>query len=370
MSGRDRYSRFAPYVPVAERRRKAEAKAKQMAKSGRVLSPVRITGRQIATTFWGLQWCANLGTYSDYANRLPRGRTYAGNGSIIDLQIADGKVSALVMGSSLYKIEIVISGLPATSWKQFKNRCAGRISSLLDLLQGRLDKSVLEEITRRPGGLFPGPREMKFSCSCPDGALMCKHVAATLYGVGARLDTSPELFFTLRSTDMQELISAAGANAAVAPAGPSSGDLDEDDLSALFGIEIEAAPAKDAREEGSGKKTGGSGQNQGFPQKWRSVKKGARQRSRGFPAAPPVPFMSGTRRHKEVCLIAHTSRTTPQNIRIDIILMEPDNLPHDQDPDPSPGGAVPRTPPIRQAARMVSRGNLPPWCRAVASGLS
>jgi uncharacterized Zn finger protein len=243
MSGRDRYSRFAPYVPVAERRRKAEAKAKQMAKSGRVLSPVRITGRQMATTFWGLQWCANLGTYSDYANRLPRGRTYAGNGSIIDLQIADGKVSALVMGSALYKVEIVISGLPATSWKQFKERCAGRISSLLDLLQGRLDKSVLEEITRRPGGLFPSPREMKFSCSCPDGALMCKHVAATLYGVGARLDTSPELFFTLRSTDMQELISAAGAKAAVAPAGPSSGDLAEDDLSALFGIEIEAAPA-------------------------------------------------------------------------------------------------------------------------------
>jgi uncharacterized Zn finger protein len=243
MSGRDRYSRFAPYVPVAERRRKAEAKAKQMAKSGRVLSPVRITGRQIATTFWGRQWCANLGTYSDYSNRLPRGRTYAGNGSIIDLQIAEGKVSALVMGSSLYKIEIVISGLPAANWTQFKERCADRISSLLDLLQGRLDKSVLEEITRRPGGLFPGPREMKFSCSCPDGALMCKHVAATLYGVGARLDTSPELFFTLRSTDMQELISAAGANAAVAPAGPSSGDLDEDDLSALFGIEIEAAPA-------------------------------------------------------------------------------------------------------------------------------
>lgn len=243
MSGRDRYSRFAPYVPVAERRRKAEAKAKQMAKSGRVLSPVRITGREMATTFWGLQWCANLGTYSDYSNRLPRGRTYAGNGSIIDLQIAEGKVSALVMGSSLYKVEIVISRLPAASWTQFKNRCAGKISSLLDLLQGRLDKSVLEEITRRPSGLFPGPRDMKFSCSCPDGALMCKHVAATLYGVGARLDTSPELFFTLRSTDMQELISAAGASAAVAPAGPSSGDLAEDDLSALFGIEIEAAPA-------------------------------------------------------------------------------------------------------------------------------
>ena len=243
MSGRDRFSRFAPYVPVAERRRKAEAKAKQMAKSGRVLSPVRITGRQIATTFWGRQWCANLGTYSDYANRLPRGRTYAGNGSIIDLQIAEGKVSALVMGSSLYNVEIVISRLPATSWTQFKKRCAGRISSLLDLLQGRLDKSVLEEITRRPGGLFPSPREMTFSCSCPDGARMCKHVAATLYGVGARLDTSPELFFTLRSTDMQELISAAGAKAAVAPAGPSSADLAENDLSALFGIEIEPTPA-------------------------------------------------------------------------------------------------------------------------------
>lgn len=243
MSRYDRYSGFAPYVPVAERRRKAEAMAQKMAKDGRKLEPVRIAGRAIATTFWGKEWCDNLASYSDYSNRLPRGRTYVGNGSVIDLQITTGKVKALVQGSSLYKVEVTIAALDGASWAAFKKRCAGQISSLLDLLQGRLDKGVLQEITRRPDGLFPAPKEMKLSCSCPDGASMCKHVAATLYGVGARLDGKPELFFTLRGADMEELITAASRSAAAAGAAPAADGLDAGDLSAIFGVEIETAAA-------------------------------------------------------------------------------------------------------------------------------
>jgi len=241
MSWNHRYSGFAPYVPVAKRRREAEAMAKKMAKAGKKLEPVVITSRGIATTFWGVQWCENLESYSDYSNRLPRGRTYARNGSVIDLQISTGKVKALVQGSSLYKVEVTIASLAGASWSAFKKRCAGQISSLLDLLQGRLDKGVLQEITRRPEGLFPAPKEIKLSCSCPDGAYMCKHVAATLYGVGARLDGTPDLFFTLRGADMQELITAASSNAA--GLAPAAGGLDAGDLSAIFGVEIESAAA-------------------------------------------------------------------------------------------------------------------------------
>lgn len=239
-----RYSHFAPYVPVAKRREQAAKKAKQMEKSGKKLEPVDISGRKIAATFWGKEWCENLESYSDYSNRLPRGRTYVRNGSVIDLKIAEGKVTALVQGSSLYTVTISISALASSAWSAFKKRCAGKIASLLDLLQGRLDKGVLEEITSRSGGLFPTPKEIELSCSCPDGASMCKHVAATLYGVGARLDGKPELFFTLRGADMQELITAATADAASADTGAAAAGLDADDLSAIFGVEIESSVVK------------------------------------------------------------------------------------------------------------------------------
>jgi uncharacterized Zn finger protein len=234
---------FKPYVSVAERRRKAERAAKKLAGKGRAVSPVRIEGRAIATTFWGKAWCSNLESYSDYENRLPRGRTYARNGSVIDLQITGGKIEALVQGSDLYKIALHITALPAKRWEQFTKGCAGKVTNLLDLLQGRLSKEILADITAKGTGLFPAPAEIKLGCSCPDWADMCKHVAAVLYGVGARLDTKPELFFTLRGVDMQDLISAASASAAAPVASVTDDALAGADLAEIFGVEIETAPS-------------------------------------------------------------------------------------------------------------------------------
>ena len=207
---------WRPYVPVAERRAKAARETAKLAKkTGRAASPVVLDGRKIASTFWGKAWCDNLEAYSDYENRLPRGRTYVRNGSVVDLQINKGKVSALVSGSELYRIEIKIKPLAPSLWKSIQTECAGKIDSLIELLQGKLSSAVMQIVTRPEKGLFPTPKEIDLDCSCPDWADLCKHVAASLYGVGAKLDQNPALLFLLRGVDPADLISKASAAEAV-----------------------------------------------------------------------------------------------------------------------------------------------------------
>jgi uncharacterized Zn finger protein len=236
---------WRPYVPVAQRRaRAAREMAKLSKKLGQAASPVRLTGRKIAGTFWGKAWCDNLEAYSDYANRLPRGRTYVRNGSVVDLRISRGRITARVSGSSLYQIDIKIKPLAAALWTAIQQECAGKIDSLIELLQGRLSSSVMQIVTRPERGLFPSPKEIDLDCSCPDWADLCKHVAASLYGVGARLDQNPELLFLLRGVDPADLISTISAAEAVrqtaAPAGAPA--LTDEEMADVFGIEL-AGPA-------------------------------------------------------------------------------------------------------------------------------
>jgi len=235
-----RYSYYGwdPYVSVATRRAKAASKAASLAKSGHALSPITIEGRTIARTFWGKAWCQHLESFSDYENRLPRGRSYARNGSILDLQIAKGCISSIVSGSDLYNINVTIQPLSKTRWAAIKNLCVGQIDSLVEILQGRFSDAVMRVITDRENGLFPLPSEIKKSCSCPDSAGLCKHLAATFYGVGARLDTQPELLFLLRGVDHLELLEGAAASSTTSET-PSG--LDADDLGDVFGIEITAS---------------------------------------------------------------------------------------------------------------------------------
>ncbi len=236
-----RYDRWAPYVPVAERRLKAARAMEKLRKKGHPVAPVTITGRAIATTVWGKAWCTNLEGYHDYENRLPRGRTYVRNGSVVDLQIAPREVTAMVSGSSIYTVKVSIAELPGKQWKAICADCAGGIDSLVELLQGRFSKGVMERICRQDGGLFPRPAEIKFACSCPDYASMCKHVAAVLYGVAARLDASPELLFRLRAVDENELVSGIDAALPLSKTGPAAGKvLESEDISALFGLDMDA----------------------------------------------------------------------------------------------------------------------------------
>jgi uncharacterized Zn finger protein len=241
------YFEWHPYVPVAEKRRQAQRKLAKLRKQGQSVAPVTIEGRTIAKTFWGKSWCTNLERYSDYATRVPRGRTYVRNGSVLDLQIAKGEVVAMVAGSSLYKIKIAIAPVKAAHWKAICRDCAGAIDSVVELLQGRLAKGVMDRVCREGDGLFPSPEEITLSCSCPDWADMCKHVAAALYGVGARLDEKPQLLFVLRGVDENELLANAGRDLALASATPGAANILEDsDVAALFGLEMAAPATSDA----------------------------------------------------------------------------------------------------------------------------
>ena len=234
-------SGWRPYVSVAERRRQAALKLLDLRKKGRPISPVVIKGRAIAMTFWGRAWCDNLERYSDFANRLPRGRTYVRNGSVIDLEITAGEVKALVSGSDIYTVGIKVAPVTRTRWKSICRDCAGAIDSLVELLQGRLSKGVMERICRQKAGLFPSPREIELSCSCPDWAEMCKHVAAVLYGIGARLDQYPELLFRLNQVNEHDLIAKAGSSPSLMNKGRVAGKVlsADEDLSGLFGLDIQ-----------------------------------------------------------------------------------------------------------------------------------
>ncbi len=238
------YYRWRPYVPVAQRKRQAARKIAALRKRGRAVDPVIIEARKIAHTFWGKAWCENLESYSDYANRLPRGRTYVRNGSVIDLQIGPGRVTALVSGSSIYQVDIAMRPAARAQWRALAKRCAGKIDSMVELLQGKLSRGVMTILASRKTGLFPAPREISLECSCPDWATMCKHVAAVLYGVGARLDRSPELLFVLRGVDPTDLVaqvSAAGLLGEVT--GDTKGEiLEASGLSEIFGIDFEDEP--------------------------------------------------------------------------------------------------------------------------------
>ncbi len=250
MMGYGYFGGWAAYVSMAERKRDSQRKLDKLAKQGVKCQPVQLEGRSIARTFWGKAWCTNLEAYSDYANRLPRGRSYVRNGSVLDLSIAQGKVQAQVMGSDLYQVSIDITALEKPRWEAILKQCAGQIGSLIELLQGKLSDAVMRVVTGKADGLFPAPREIRFRCSCPDAASMCKHIAASLYGVGARLDYDPALLFQLRNLDPQALITAA-ARAPIKASEPAAthAKLGAQDLSALFGIDLgesDAAPSKPA----------------------------------------------------------------------------------------------------------------------------
>ena len=219
---------------AAQTVRKASAKGKQFC-------PVVLTGRTIAKSCWGKAWCENLERYADFETRLQRGQRYVRSGAVIDLQMQKGRVSARVQGSrkTPYKVEIRISPLSEERCEQIMDRCSDRVDTLENLLSGSFPEAM-KDVFLGEGGLFPTPKEISFSCSCPDWAVMCKHVAAALYGVGARLDEDPMLFFSLRGIDTGRFVDVVIANRIERMLSnadrPSSRIIPATELTDLFGV--------------------------------------------------------------------------------------------------------------------------------------
>ncbi len=253
------YNEFPEYVTVAEKKARAQKSLEKLKKKSPDITPVTINGRMLARTWWGKAWNDNLESYADYSNRIGRGRTYVRHGAVLDLKIAPGKIAALVQGSDAkpYRIDIAIKPLNKKTWETITKACEGKIDSLPELLDGKFPKALTELFTARGNGLFPAPKEISLNCSCPDWANMCKHVAAVLYGVGARLDENPSLFFVLRDVNIDELVSRAvtqKSETLIKKSRRKSGRvIASDDISAMFGIEMEAV----SEEGGKKKKSSG-----------------------------------------------------------------------------------------------------------------
>jgi uncharacterized Zn finger protein len=239
---------WSQYESVQERREGMERELKKRISRGEVMEPLEIPvgKRRIAGTFWGKSWCEHIESYRDYENRLSRARSYLRQGSVYNLTVEPGKIRAQVAGSTLYDVEVTIKPAAPEDWVGIQQACAGQVGSLLDLLSGQLGSGVMEVISDKERGLFPSPREIRFNCSCPDYASLCKHSGAVLYGVAVKFDADPALFFRLRGVDPAELLSS-GADQALSPAAEAA--LDGEDLSALFGIDFGQGASEQALPE-------------------------------------------------------------------------------------------------------------------------
>ncbi|MCP4499288.1 MAG: hypothetical protein GY822_04895 [Deltaproteobacteria bacterium] len=230
---------YPEYVSVDERRDSAEQELKRRTKAGQKLDPVPSVKGAPAKGPWGKAWNQNLKMYEEREkNRLARGRTYVRQGAVIDLVIERGHITAKVAGSSVYYIDLQIEPLDKELWANLQKRLSGRISTLLELIAGTFSKEIMSEVCQVDLGLFPGMDDVKMDCSCPDYAEPCKHIAAALYGIGARLDERPELLFTLRGVDPTELFNVKLSQNF---ANGRRRRLSEEVLSEVFGVDIDFA---------------------------------------------------------------------------------------------------------------------------------
>ncbi|MBU1055694.1 MAG: hypothetical protein KKC46_17990 [Proteobacteria bacterium] len=238
--------RYYPrYVSVGEKKEKAQKQLKKLMAKNPNITPVVIEGSALATTWWGKSWNRNLERYADYSNRIGRGRSYVRIGAVLDIKINSGKVEAIVQGTRTkpYDVAIKIKEISPLIWNRIKAAASKQLDSLQDLLAGKFPKALGEIFMEKNNGLFPSPEEIEFECSCPDWASMCKHVAATLYAVGARLDKDPGLFFKLRQVEISDLISHVVKdrtnNLLLAAEKKTERVIEDSALEDLFGIDME-----------------------------------------------------------------------------------------------------------------------------------
>ena len=228
------------YTTMDDLKRLAKKSTERLTKKGLILEPVHLVGNKIAKNWWGISWIDNLEKYSDYINRLPRGKKYLKSDCILDLKIKKGRIDAIVQGSSSkpYEVCVHIKVLNKEKIEDIVQLCENKIESIENLINGKFP-DTLKEVFIGKNGLFPSPNEIEFDCSCPDYASLCKHVASVLYAIGAKFDTDPRLFFELRGIDVNQFIKKAVDNSIeklLVEKKKSERVIAEEDMDRLFGI--------------------------------------------------------------------------------------------------------------------------------------
>lgn len=181
--------------------------------------------RQFGATWWGQAWIAALEERAAVdPTRLPRGRTYARQDRVGRLELAPGKVTALVRGQRAlpYRVTVTVPTARAGALDDLAAAIARRAASAAALLDHELDPVLVEDATALDVALLPGTGELKTRCSCPDWADPCKHAAAVCYLVADELDRDPFQLLLLRGIEREPLLDLVRAHRSGAPVAPDA----------------------------------------------------------------------------------------------------------------------------------------------------
>ena len=199
-------------------------------------------------TWWGTRWIGALEALGAvYANRLPRGRTYARQGRVANLTVRPGRVTAQVHGRRTrpYRVTLTLPAFDAATWDGVLQALASEVRHTAALLDGRMPDDIDDVLQACGVSLFPQPRELSTSCSCPDAANPCKHVAAVHYTLAQTFDDDPFLLPELRGRDSDQLLAGLRAQRAGTdrPAEDGAGDGDAIAVDDLLARELFTARA-------------------------------------------------------------------------------------------------------------------------------
>ncbi len=222
-------------LSAAEKKNRLERAQAQLLAADPEIAPLHLRHKtKLAASFWGRAWCRHLEIFHELDYRFSAGRTLLRAGAVLDLRCRETLLAAWVFDLEFYKVTIRFEPLDPAKWARFVGKAQGQVSSLLDLLAGKVPDSLAQLIADPSWGLFPESSELCFSCTCLDHASLCVHVSACLYGIGVRGDESAGLFFALRRVNPQEIISGLASELRSQP-----GELPKLDLGQLFAIELE-----------------------------------------------------------------------------------------------------------------------------------
>lgn len=203
-----RYRNYPKYETSAEILERNEQRRAIFLKKHKQACPLVLSSKKVSQTWWGKAWNENLNRYCDYANRLARGKRYVRGGAVFDIKIQAGRIEGYVGGSGnkTYHVEIHIDAGKIDGLLEVIKLHDVQITTIQDLLDGNFPVALKDILLDKKRGLFPSPQEIHIHCTCPDYAIVCKHVAALLYGVSVKLDEDPSLFFLLRQIQMEDVV--------------------------------------------------------------------------------------------------------------------------------------------------------------------